>query len=55
MSYTGASLESVGVGLGLAIIRDAAACDGGKLILENRGSGGLRASLVLSRSRASGT
>jgi signal transduction histidine kinase len=49
------SLESGGVGLGLAIVRDAAAYHGGKLILENRGSGGLRASLVLPRSRASGT
>jgi signal transduction histidine kinase len=49
------SLESGGVGLGLAIVRDAAAYHGGKLILENRGSGGLCASLVLPRPRASGT
>ena len=49
------SLESGGVGLGLAIVRDAAAYHGGQLILENRGSGGLRASLVLPRSQASDT
>ena len=49
------SLESGGVGLGLAIVRDAAAYHGGQLILENRGSGGLRASVVLPRSPKSGT
>jgi signal transduction histidine kinase len=43
------SLESGGVGLGLAIVRDAVAYHGGWLILVNRGSGGLRASLVLPR------
>jgi signal transduction histidine kinase len=36
-----------GFGLGLAIARDAAACHGGKLVLENRSSGGLRARLEL--------
>ena len=41
-----------GVGLSLAIVRDVAACHGGQLILENRTEGGLRASLVLPRSRA---
>jgi signal transduction histidine kinase len=49
------SLESGGVGLGLAIVRDAAAYHGGRLILENRGSGGVRASLALARSPAPGT
>jgi signal transduction histidine kinase len=43
------SLESGGVGLGLAIVRDAAAYHGGRLVLENRRRGGLRASLVLPR------
>jgi signal transduction histidine kinase len=41
------SLETGGVGLGLAIARDAAACHGGRLVLENRSSGGLRATIVL--------
>jgi signal transduction histidine kinase len=45
------SLDTGGVGLGLAIVRDAAAYHGGQLILENRAEGGLRASLVLARSR----
>lgn len=49
------SLDTGGVGLGLAIVRDAAAYHGGQLILENRREGGLRASLVLPRSRSSGT
>ena len=49
------SLESGGVGLGLAIVRDAAAYHGGRLLLENREAGGLRASLVLPRSPASRT
>ncbi|NMG16867.1 ATP-binding protein [Aromatoleum bremense] len=44
-------LDTGGVGLGLAIARDAAACHGGQLILENRARGGLRASLVLPRTR----
>jgi signal transduction histidine kinase len=46
------SLDTGGVGLGLAIVRDAAAYHGGQLILENREEGGLRASLVLPRPRA---
>ena len=49
------SLESGGVGLGLAIVRDAAAYHGGRLLLENREAGGLCASLVLPRSPASRT
>jgi signal transduction histidine kinase len=49
------SLESGGVGLGLAIVRDAAAYHGGRLILENREAGGLRASLMLPRSPVSRT
>jgi signal transduction histidine kinase len=44
------SLDTGGVGLGLAIVRDVAAYHGGQLILENRAEGGLRASLVLGRS-----
>ena len=43
------SLAGGGVGLGLAIVRDAAAGHGGRLVLENRAEGGLRASLVLPR------
>jgi signal transduction histidine kinase len=43
------SLDTGGVGLGLAIVRDAAAYHGGQLILENRTEGGLRAVLVLPR------
>ena len=46
------SLDTGGVGLGLAIVRDVAAYHGGRLILENRSEGGLRASLVLARSRS---
>jgi signal transduction histidine kinase len=46
------SLDTGGVGLGLAIVRDVAAYHSGQLILENRAEGGLRASLVLGRSRA---
>ncbi|MDP3823826.1 MAG: ATP-binding protein [Burkholderiales bacterium] len=49
---TSRSLDTGGVGLGLAIVRDVAACHGGQLILENRSSGGLRAILVLGRPRA---
>jgi signal transduction histidine kinase len=45
------SLDTGGVGLGLAIVRDVAAHHGGRLMLENRREGGLRASLVLARSR----
>lgn len=37
------------VGLGLAIVSDAAATHGGRVDLENRDEGGLRASLVLAR------
>ena len=43
--------DTGGVGLGLAIVSDAAAYHGGQLILENRERGGLRASLVLPLSR----
>lgn len=46
------NLESGGVGLGLAIARDAAACHGGQLTLANRAEGGLRATLQLPRSGA---
>jgi signal transduction histidine kinase len=46
------SLDTGGVGLGLAIVRDVAAYHGGQLILENRSEGGFRASLVLTRSRS---
>ena len=44
-------LDTGGVGLGLAIVRDAAACHGGRLHLENRDGGGLRAWLALPRPR----
>jgi signal transduction histidine kinase len=43
------SLDTGGVGLGLAIVRDAAAYHGGTVVLENRDSGGLRAILELPR------
>jgi len=43
------SLDTGGVGLGLAIVRDAAAYHGGSLIHENREGGGLRATLDLPR------
>lgn len=45
------SLDTGGVGLGLAIVRDAAAYHGGTLMLSNRDGGGLRAILELPRSR----
>jgi signal transduction histidine kinase len=45
-------LDTGGVGLGLAIVRDAAAYHGGQLTLENRASGGLRATLALPRRAA---
>lgn len=45
------SLHTGGVGLGLAIVRDAAAYHGGRLALENRDGGGLRAVLELPCSR----
>jgi signal transduction histidine kinase len=41
------SMGRGGVGLGLAITRDAMACHGGQLRLENRSGGGLRAVLRL--------
>jgi signal transduction histidine kinase len=44
------SRETGGVGLGLAIARDAALLHGGELRLENRNEGGLRAILILARS-----
>lgn len=44
-------LDTGGVGLGLAIVRDAAAYHGGQLFLESRDGGGLRACLVLPRTR----
>lgn len=44
-------LDTGGVGLGLAIVRDAAAYHGGRLVLENRAEGGLRATLALPRTR----
>ncbi|MDE2367353.1 MAG: HAMP domain-containing protein [Burkholderiales bacterium] len=43
------ALASGGVGMGLAIVRDAAAFHGGSLRLENRPAGGLRAVLALPR------
>ncbi len=46
------SLDTGGVGLGLAIVRDAAAYHGGRLTLENRKEGGLRAILALPRTLA---
>lgn len=45
------SLDTGGVGLGLAIVHDAAAYHGGVLRLENKDSGGLRAILQLPRTR----
>lgn len=44
------NLDTGGVGLGLAIVRDAAAYHGGRLVLESRDTGGLRAVLELPRS-----
>jgi len=49
---TSRSLRTGGVGLGLAIVRDAAAYHGGALVLENRDGGGLRATLELPRATA---
>lgn len=48
---TSRSLDTGGVGLGLAIVRDAAAYHGGTVVLENRDCGGLRATLELPRAR----
>lgn len=45
-------LDTGGVGLGLVIVRDAAAYHGGTLHLENRSAGGLRAVLELPRGTA---
>jgi signal transduction histidine kinase len=50
---TARALESGGVGLGLAIARDAAAYHGGRLTLSNRDGGGLRAVLRLPQWSAS--
>lgn len=46
---TSRSRETGGVGLGLTIARDAAVLHGGKLLLENLATSGLRATLVLPR------
>jgi signal transduction histidine kinase len=46
------NLETGGVGLGLAIVRDAAARHGGRLVLANREAGGLRATIELPRQPA---
>ena len=46
---TARALDTGGVGLGLAIVRDAAAYHGGQLQLANRAEGGLRATLSLPR------
>ncbi len=50
---TSRSRATGGVGLGLAIARDAARLHGGELLLENRVEGGLRATLILPRRIAS--
>lgn len=46
------SLDTGGVGLGLAIVRDAAAYHGGTVVLQNRDRGGLRATLELPRANS---
>lgn len=48
---TARTVNGAGMGLGLAIVRDVAALHGGRLVLENRREGGLRASLILPGSR----
>ncbi|MBI5901725.1 MAG: HAMP domain-containing protein [Rhodocyclales bacterium] len=49
---TSRSRATGGVGLGLAIARDAARLHGGELVLANRPSGGLAATLVLRRRKS---
>ncbi|MBI4984030.1 MAG: HAMP domain-containing protein [Rhodocyclales bacterium] len=49
---TSRSRQTGGVGLGLAIAREAAQAHGGDLRLENRPQGGLRATLILPRTAA---